>query len=102
MSIETATQRMNTALGDFEAKVNRRLDALEAENTRVRSERDSLLAENTALKASVAATMAASSSGIDAKAHAVLQQQRNTYRGALTQTLNDIDSLISRVSNAAQ
>jgi hypothetical protein len=91
MSIETATQRLNTALGDLEAKVARRLDALESDVARLRGERDGLLSENQSLKVAAAAVPAGGSRGIDAHAHAVLAQ-----------TLADIDSLISRVSSAAQ
>jgi predicted nucleic acid-binding Zn-ribbon protein len=97
MSIETATQRLNTALGDLEAKVARRLNALESDVVRLRGERDALQSEIQSLKA--APTVA--SSGIDPEAHAALTQQSNLYKATLKQTLADIDSLISRVSSAA-
>ncbi len=102
MSIETATQRLNTALGDLEAKLSRRLDALESDNARLRNERDALLSENQTLKTAARDTDSASLVGLDATAYVALEKQSSIYRATLTQTLRDIDSLISRVSSAAQ
>jgi phage shock protein A len=99
MSIETATHRLNTALGDLEAKMARRLQALESDVVRLRGERDALQSENQSLKA--AAAVAPSSSGVDPAAHGALAQQSSLYKDALAQVLANIDSLISRVSSAA-
>jgi hypothetical protein len=105
MSIEMATQRLNTALGDLEAKMARRLHALESDVVRLSGERDALNSENQSLKAAVAVTAAAAPavvhSGVDAQVHAALAQQSNLYKATLVQTLADIDSLISRVSSSA-
>jgi phage shock protein A len=102
MSIETATQRLNTALGDLEAKLNRRLDALEGDNARLRHKHDALLAENQALIAAVQDTDSGGLVGLDATAYVALEKQSSVYRATLAQALRDIDSLISRVSSAAQ
>jgi hypothetical protein len=97
MSIETATQRLNTALGDLEAKVARRLNALESDVVRLRGERDTLVSENQSLKAAVAAA----TTGVDPVVHAALAQQSGLYKATLAQTLANIDSLINHVSSAA-
>lgn len=102
MSIETATQRLNIALGDLEAKLSRRLDALEGDNTQLRNERDALLAENQTLKTAAQDTDSGSLVGLDATGYVALEKQNSIYRATLAQALRDIDSLISRVSSAAQ
>lgn len=106
MSIETATQRLNNALGDLEAKMARRLGALESDNERLREYCETLRHENQSLKAAAAkaapaAGVAPGGSGIDPAAHAALAQQTTIYKTTLAQTLADIDNLISRVSTAA-
>jgi hypothetical protein len=105
MSIETATQRLNSVLGDLETKMARRLGALEADNERLREYCETLRHENQSLKAAAAKASAAvpvnGNGGIDPATLAAMTQQSNLYKTTLAQTLADIDSLISRVSSAA-
>ncbi len=102
MSIETATQRLNSALEGLEAKIVKRLETLESDNTRLRNERDRLLAENKSLQEVAAAVEDTVGSGVSAAGYAELEKRNAEYRAILARTLQNIDGLITRVETAAK
>jgi chromosome segregation ATPase len=93
MSIDSATQRLNTAVDDLEAKVTKRLAALESENQQLRRERDQLRAT---------AQVAIVPSEGNHERYAALERRTAEYRAALTSSLKNIDSLITRVSGVTK
>jgi hypothetical protein len=102
MSIEAATLRLNNALGDLEAKLARRLDALETDNARLRQERDKFEAEVQALKIALAAAQSVPGSSFSSERYGDLEKSNAAYRATLAQTLKNIDSLIARVASTEQ
>jgi Skp family chaperone for outer membrane proteins len=102
MSMETATQRLNTALAGLETKVAQRLEGLQAEHARLRQDYDALQAEAKQMRATLEASAATVTQGVSAASYAALEKRNADYRTALTKTLHNLDTLITRVESAAK